>query len=97
MSFSDVIVLFHDWPGLCETWLPMKDSNQITVVDGKPTKHDKLTRRGFLGVGAAALAAAGIAPALAADRSNNDPGPSNSALDAQKPRAFCWAGRIAVT
>jgi oxalate decarboxylase len=63
----------------------MKITNQITVVDGKSTQHNKLTRRGFLGVGAAALAAAGIAPALAADRSTSDPGPGNSALDAQNP------------
>src|SRR5882757_5466218 len=63
----------------------MKNTNQMTVVDGKPPKHDKLTRRGFLGVGAAALAAAGIAPALAADRSTSDPGPGNPALDAQNP------------
>jgi hypothetical protein len=40
-------------------------------------KHD-LSRRRFLGVGAAALAAAGlVVPALAADRSRTDPGPSN--------------------
>jgi oxalate decarboxylase len=34
---------------------------------------------------AAALAAAGIVPAIAADRSRNDPGPVNPALDAQNP------------
>src|SRR6202165_3132861 len=45
-----------------------------------------LSRRRFLGVGAAALAAAGIVvPALAADRSRTDPGPGNPALDAQNP------------
>ena len=34
---------------------------------------------------AAALAAAGIAPAMAADRSRSDPGPKNPELDAQNP------------
>jgi oxalate decarboxylase len=34
---------------------------------------------------AAALAAAGIVPALAADRSKSDPGPANPALDGQNP------------
>jgi oxalate decarboxylase len=63
----------------------MKNTNQIEVLDGTTTRHDKLTRRGFLGFGAAALAAAGIAPALAADRSTSDPGPGNPALDAQNP------------
>src|SRR5271155_5378863 len=33
----------------------------------------------------AALAAAGVAPALADDRSRSDPGPGNPALDAQNP------------
>src|SRR6266404_2083745 len=45
-----------------------------------------LSRRRFLGVGAAALAAAGlVAPALAADRSRTDPGPANPVLDGQNP------------
>jgi oxalate decarboxylase len=48
-------------------------------------KHD-LSRRRFLGVGTAALAAMGmVVPGLAADRSRTDPGPSNSGLDAQNP------------
>jgi len=48
-------------------------------------QHD-LSRRRFLGVGAAALAAAGIVvPALATDRSRTDPGPGNAGLDAQNP------------
>jgi oxalate decarboxylase len=48
-------------------------------------RHD-FSRRRFLGVGAAALAAAGIAvPALAADRSRTDPGPANQGLDGQNP------------
>src|SRR5882724_6891399 len=34
---------------------------------------------------AAALAAAGIGPAMAADRSTSDPGPANPPLDAQNP------------
>ncbi|MEY2499657.1 MAG: oxalate decarboxylase [Verrucomicrobiota bacterium] len=45
-----------------------------------------LSRRRFLGVGAAALAAAGmVVPALAADRSRTDPGPANQGLDNQNP------------
>jgi len=49
-------------------------------------RKQDLSRRRFLGVGAAALAAAGIAvPALAADRSRTDPGPNNPPLDAQNP------------
>src|SRR6202165_5283343 len=45
-----------------------------------------LSRRRFLGVGAAALAAAGmVVPALAADRSRTDPGPANQGLDGQNP------------
>jgi len=63
----------------------MKNTNQMTIADGKSAKRDMFTRRGFLGVGAAALAAAGIAPTLAADRSTSDPGPGNPALDAQNP------------
>src|ERR1700694_6024619 len=62
------------------------------------TTKDQLSRRGFLSVGSAALAAA--AGSLAAsgamaqensvakartDRSTSDPGPSNPALDAQNP------------
>jgi oxalate decarboxylase len=50
-----------------------------------PGRHD-LSRRRFLGVGAAALAAAGlVVPALAADKSRTDPGPGNSGLDGQNP------------
>ncbi|MFZ3216374.1 MAG: cupin domain-containing protein [Candidatus Acidiferrales bacterium] len=60
-------------------------------------KTDPLTRRGFLGVGSAALAAAGIlggtplagqeqsAQKSHADRSSSDPGPTNQALDAANP------------
>jgi oxalate decarboxylase len=48
-------------------------------------ERDKFTRRGFLGIGSAALAIAGIAPAMAADRSKSDPGPGDPALDAQNP------------
>src|SRR5882724_12525696 len=47
--------------------------------------HD-LSRRRFLGVGTAALAAMGVVvPALAAERSRTDPGPANPPLDAQNP------------
>jgi oxalate decarboxylase len=50
-----------------------------------PGTHD-FSRRRFLGIGAAALAAAGIAvPALAANRSRTDPGPANQGLDGQNP------------
>ena len=47
--------------------------------------RDKFTRRGFLGIGSAALAVAGIVPAMAADRSRSDPGPCDPALDGQNP------------
>src|SRR5271163_2756958 len=61
------------------------------------TEKDVLTRRGFLGVSSAALAAAGIpyAEKLSAqgqstypsknDRSASDPGPTNPAIDAANP------------
>lgn len=61
------------------------------------TENEKLTRRGFLGVGSAALAAASVLRANAApvpqssgqnpktDRSTSDPGPTNSVLDAANP------------
>ena len=63
-------------------------------------KKDKYSRRGFLGMGSAALAAAGMTPAAEAvgqeqkpypskdDRSASAPGPGNSALDAQNPDSF---------
>src|SRR6266571_2284672 len=65
----------------------MENSNQISVADANVSsvRHDKFTRRGFLGIGSAALAAAGIGTALAADRSRSDPGPGNPALDALNP------------
>jgi len=65
----------------------MENSNQISVVDAnvRSVGRDKFTRRGFLGIGSAALAVAGIVPAMAADRSRSDPGPGNPALDAQNP------------
>ena len=50
---------------------------------------DQVSRRGFLGVGSAALATAvgvlSAAGAAAQDRSKTDPGPSNPPLDAQNP------------
>jgi len=56
------------------------------------TEKEVLTRRGFIGVGSAALAAAGILTASGAtgqeqgthkqDRSKSDPGPKNVPLDA---------------
>ena len=71
----------------------MKNSNQISVTDAnaRSVKRDKFTRRGLLGIGGAALAVAGIGPAIRAagqektDRSRSDPGPGNPALDAQNP------------
>jgi len=60
-------------------------TRQTTEEHPIPGKQD-LSRRRFLGVGAAALAAAGMAvPALAADRSRTDPGPANQGLDNQNP------------
>src|SRR5712675_259696 len=68
----------------------MENSNQISVTDANASslRHDKFTRRGFLGIGSAALAAAGIGTAMAADRSRSDPGPGNPALDAQNPNSM---------
>src|SRR5438132_3420094 len=65
----------------------MEHFNQISVGDANvgSVKRDKFTRRGFLGIGSAALAVAGIVPAMAADRSRSDPGPGNPELDAQNP------------
>jgi oxalate decarboxylase len=63
-------------------------------------KNDRVSRRGFLGMGSAALAAAGMlsAPEAAAQeqkpypskegRSASDPGPTNPPLDAQNPDSF---------
>ena len=62
-------------------------------------ENERLTRRGFLGVGSAALAAATLLSAeeltaqeqsttkAAADRSASDPGPTNSVLDAANPES----------
>jgi oxalate decarboxylase len=65
----------------------MEHFNQISVADANVSSvsRDKFTRRGFLGIGSAALAVAGIAPAMAADSSRSDPGPGNPTLDAQNP------------
>jgi oxalate decarboxylase len=62
-------------------------------------KKDPYSRRGFLGMSSAALAAAGMLPATAAgqeqksypdkgDRSASAPGPGNPALDTQNPDSF---------
>jgi len=54
---------------------------------------DKFTRRGFLGFGAAALAAVGTVPAILGagsgrpDRATSTPGPANPALDGENPDA----------
>ena len=63
----------------------MKTLNQATTTDAQPANHDKVSRRGFLGMGATALAVVGLAPALRAAGANTDPGPGNSMLDAQNP------------
>jgi oxalate decarboxylase len=63
-------------------------------------KKDMFSRRGFLGVGSAALAAAGVLSAADAvaqeqhpyptkgDRSSSAPGPGNAAIDGQNPDSF---------
>src|SRR6266550_4765819 len=68
----------------------MENSNQISVADANVSsvRRDKFSRRGFLVIGSAALAVAGIVPAMAADRSGSDPGPGNPALDAQNPNSM---------
>src|SRR4029453_1949843 len=65
----------------------MKTSNQISATGANvgSVTRDQLTRRGFLGIGGVALAAAGIVPAMAEDRSRSDPGAGNPPLDAQNP------------
>jgi oxalate decarboxylase len=67
------------------------------MSDSAAEKAEKeiLTRREFIGVGSAALAAAGILTASGAtgqepgnskrDRSKSDPGPKNTTLDAANP------------
>ena len=79
--------LFHSWPGLCKSSYSMENFNQISVADANVSsvRRDKFTRRGFLGIGSAALAVAGIVPAMAADSSRSDPGPGNPTLDGQNP------------
>jgi oxalate decarboxylase len=66
----------------------MKNDNISTAADTNSLDREKLTRRGFLGLGMATLAVAGMAPAMRAagqDRSATDPGPGNPDLDAQNP------------
>jgi oxalate decarboxylase len=72
-------------------------------------KNDLFSRRGFLGMGSAALAAAGMLAANASgqeqrayptkgDKSSSAPGPGNSVLDQQNPDSFlppqCDAGGV---
>src|SRR6266849_8603107 len=67
----------------------------------KGTEKDRWTRRGFLGISSAAVAAAGMLSAKdvagqgqesaqkpRTDRSRSDPGPTNSPLDAANPDSF---------
>src|SRR5580658_4470580 len=73
---------------------------QKEEVTSDDAKNDRVSRRGFLGLGSAALAAAGMlsAPEAAAQeqkpypskegRSASDPGPTNPPLDAQNPDSF---------
>src|SRR5437773_2431997 len=74
-------------PACAKPSYSMENSNQISVANAnvRPVRRDKFTRRGFLGIGSAALAVAGIVPAIAADTSRSDPGPGNPALDGQNP------------
>lgn len=70
----------------------METSLQIPQISTKASSatNRMFTRRGFLEIGAAALAAVGIAPTLGAaatDRSSSTPGPSNPALDAENADA----------
>lgn len=68
----------------------IKNTNKISLKDAgeKSSTEDRFTRRGFLGVGSAAIAAAGVIPAaIAADRSRSDPGPGNAPLDGQNPHS----------
>ena len=89
-------IVFHNWPGLCKPGYNMENFNQISVADANVSSviRDKFTRRGFLGIGSAALAVAGIVPAMAADRSRSDPGPGDPALDAQNPDSMWPPGKI---
>lgn len=71
----------------------MKQPKRIVSSHVKaPSKtRGKITRRGFLGIGSAAFAAAGMVPTMQGSgqesiaRSKSDPGPANSALEAQNP------------
>src|SRR5579859_943953 len=78
----------------CANMRDMEKNSQLmpTDVNLPMMNRGKFTRRGFLGVGSAALAMAGIAPAMAGDRSRSDPGPTNSELDAQNPDSM-WPPR----
>src|SRR5258708_31316231 len=72
----------------------MEISHRTQITPRNPVTGEKLSRRGFLEIGTKALAVAGVAPAILAagqynaDRSSSDPGPSNSALDAQNSDAL---------
>src|SRR6266446_5301483 len=71
----------------------MSESTEVKTENN--AEKEVLTRRGFIGVGSAALAAAGILTASGAsgqeqgnqkqDRSKSDPGPKNTPLDAANP------------
>src|SRR5580700_10474250 len=85
--------LLRRTPGPRSSPLPKFISMQKGVAMADESEKNRLTRRGFLGVGSAALAAAGVlsVETLAGqeqsgqtpkgDRSKSDPGPTNTYLD----------------
>src|SRR6202790_3779482 len=65
----------------------LRPRSLIRKAKSMDSAHDGVTRRSliFNVAPAAALAAAGIVPAMAADKSRSDPGPGNPTLDGQNP------------
>src|SRR5271163_1857900 len=58
-----------------------KETNTMSNVNNGITRRKMITHLAPV----AALAVAGVMPVMAEDRSRTDPGPANSALDAQNP------------
>src|SRR6266478_3626886 len=83
----------------------MSESTEVKTENN--AEKEVLTRRGFIGVGSAALAAAGILTASGAsgqeqgnqkqDRSKSDPGPKNTPLHAADEWAFVLYGTARIT
>ncbi len=87
--------------GIGDWEMDTRPAKLMRVVDmAGETEKEQWTRRGFLGVSSAALAAASVlgpdraagqeqtpASSSRADRSATDPGPTNAALDAANPSA----------